>query len=136
MWGIMKEKYMAFKNKEQKREYQREYQRGWYRRHKERILEMRKQRRIEIRDWFRRYKNTLHCIDCGENHPACLQFHHKNRAKKSFGLGYVAGSGSRGIKTLLKEINKCEVLCGNCHAKRHWREEHEFDTWEEILAPE
>ena len=123
---------MAFKNKEQKKKYQMEYQRGWYQRHKEKILEMRKQRRIEIRDWFRRYKSTLRCIDCGENHPACLQFHHKNRVEKNFRLAYVATSGSRAIKTLLKEIDKCEVLCGNCHAKRHWREKYKSDSWEEL----
>ena len=40
------------------------------------------------------------------------------------------------IKTLIKEIKKCDVLCVNCHAKQHWRETHETDNWEEIVPGE
>ncbi len=60
----------------------------------------------------------------------------KNKEEKSFTISYIAGRGVASIGTILKEIEKCEVLCGNCHAKRHWREIHEFDSWEEILGPE
>ena len=40
------------------------------------------------------------------------------------------------IKTLIKEIRKCDVLCVNCHAKLHWRETHETDSWEEVRPSE
>jgi len=123
---------MPFKNKEQGTEYQRR----WYHRNKEKVLERRKQRRLEARDWLRRYKSRLSCIECGESHPACLQFHHRNREEKNFTISNVAGRQDVSLKRLMQEIEKCEVLCVNCHAKRHWREKYESDDWEEILRSE
>src|SRR5947199_9989120 len=97
---------MVYKDKEAERKYQNE----WYHKHKQAVLERRRQRQIKIRDWYRDYKSTLYCADCGESHPACLQFHHKDRADKKFALGDMANRASS-IKVLMKEISKCEVLC-------------------------
>ncbi len=75
---------MPYKDEERQKEYHkayfRAYNKGWYQRHRERIIQDRRQRQKDIQDWYRTYKNILHCIDCGENHPACLQFHHKFKA--------------------------------------------------------
>lgn len=124
---------MAFKSDEERRAYFREYNKGWYQRHRERIIKERRQRQRDIQAWYREYKSKLCCAECGENHPACLQFHHKDKEKKSFTISLIAGRGIASIKTILSEIEKCEVLCGNCHALRHWRETHDFDDWGEVL---
>src|SRR5215469_14181741 len=120
-------KTMPFKDKEKAAAYRKEYQRGWYQRYKDKILEKRlekrRKRELEIRDWFRRYKSELYCIECGESHPACLQFHHRDGEEKSFTISNAVLRGP-GIKALIKEIKKCDVLCVNCHAKLHWREIH------------
>ncbi len=121
----------AYKDKEASRKYHNE----WYHKHKQVVMEQRKQRQVEIRDWYRNYKSTLCCADCGECHPACLQFHHKDRTEKRFSPGDMANRASS-INVLMKEINKCEVLCVNCHAKHHWRESHAIDNWEEMLPLE
>ncbi len=115
-------------------EYQREYQQIWYQRHRERLLEKRRQHDAELKQWLKRYKDQHCCIECGENHPACLQFHHRNREEKSFTIGHDLG-GWRYItlKKLKEEISKCDILCGNCHAMWHWRETHNFDDWREVL---
>ena len=42
--------------------------------------------------------------------PCCLDFHHID--KKSFSLGC---NHHRNIKALSQEINKCILLCANCH---------------------
>lgn len=126
---------MPYKDKTKAKEHHKEYHKGWYQRHKEEVMERRKKRQVDIHDWYRRYKSTLHCADCGMNHPACLQFHHRDREDKSFALGAVAARATS-IKALMKEIEKCEVLCVNCHAKRHWREKHASDSWEEIVGSE
>ena len=34
------------------------------------------------RAWFNEYKKTLCCSKCPENHPACLQFHNRDRIIK------------------------------------------------------
>ena len=124
---------MAFKDAEERRAYFREYNKGWYQRHKERLLEERRRHNIEMREWLRRYKGQLCCINCGENHPACIQFHHRDRTDKSFTIGSIVGRTHTSFRRLEKEISKCDILCGNCHAKLHWREIHELDDGTEVL---
>ncbi len=126
---------MAFKDDAERRAYIREYDKGWYQRNRERRLEKRRQHSEELKQWLNRYKSKLRCIECGENHPACLQFHHRNREEKSFGIGGIVRKTHVSIKRREKEISKCEVLCGNCHAIRHWQETHDFDDWREVLPP-
>ena len=54
------------------------------------------------------------CVDCGYNkHPAALEFDHRNPSEKKFSIG---AGWNRGLDQLLKEIAKCDVRCGNCHA--------------------
>lgn len=125
---------MAFKNDEVRRAYFREYNKGWYQRHRKKRIALINKRRLELSDWLKRYKSTLSCVDCGESHSACLQFHHKDKDEKSFAISSIVGRSTYSIHTILKEIEKCEVLCGNCHALRHWRETHDFDDWREVLA--
>jgi hypothetical protein len=122
-------------NDETRKAYYREYNQGWYQRHKEKYAARREQDKLEILNWFRRYKSTLHCIDCGISHPAVLQFHHRNKAEKKMAVSaFVSRTSS--LKQITNEIKKCDVLCANCHAKRHWRETHRTDSWEEILSEE
>ncbi len=126
---------MPYKDKDKAKEYTKEYNKDWYRRHKQEVIEKRRRRQIEIRNWFRRYKSTLYCMDCGVAHPAVLQFHHRDRTDKSFAISNVV-SRATSMKQITNEIQKCDVVCVNCHAKRHWRETHKTDSWDEILSPE
>lgn len=82
---------MTFKSDEERRAYFREYNKGWYQRHRERILAKRWQHNQELKQWLRQYKSQLCCGECGENHPACLQFHHRDKEGKSFTIGYIIG---------------------------------------------
>lgn len=122
-------------NDETRKAYYREYNKGWYQRHKERLKEKSKQHDRELRQWLRRYKSKLSCVICGENHPACLQFHHRDREGKSFTISRVVGGRrNMSIKELEKEISKCDILCGNCHAKLHWQERQMADNGGEDYA--
>ena len=126
---------MTYKDDQRRKEYHREYHKGWYQRHKEEVIERRKRYQQEILTWFRRYKSTLYCMDCGISHPAVLQFHHRDRSEKSFAIANVV-SRATSIKQITNELKKCDVICVNCHAKRHWRETHETDSWEEVIPEE
>ena len=126
---------MPYSDKEKRAEYAKKYNASWYQRHKERIIERKKQRQREILEWFRKYKSRLKCIDCGMNHPAVLCFHHRNPKNKEFTISDDLLRVTS-IKRLQNEIEKCDVVCMNCHAKRHWRETHESDSWEEIIPKE
>jgi len=72
------------------------------------------------REWFNEFKKTLKCIKCGENHIACLDFHHRDPKQKEFSI---AGAVSHSNKEkVIKELEKCDVLCANCHRKHHYEE--------------
>lgn len=56
------------------------------------------------------------CPRCGENDPACLDFHHTGDEEKSFSVSHRSW---RNPAVLQAEIAKCVVLCANCHRKLH-----------------
>lgn len=62
-------------------------------------------------------KTDRGCVDCGYNaHPEALEFDHLPEFHKSFDISQ--GLRTRGLDAILAEIEKCEVVCGNCHAVR------------------
>lgn len=65
-------------------------------------------------------KNKSSCLLCGETNPRCLQFHHRDRKRKAFSIGE-AGKLKKNKEEVLKEVAKCDLLCGNCHREIHWR---------------
>jgi hypothetical protein len=78
-------------------------------------------RQQELLRWYKTYKSELKCEECGEDHPACLDFHHKDRANKEFTIPQAVNQGW-GIKRIKKEIAKCKVLCCKCHRILHYEE--------------
>ncbi|MBU4348353.1 HNH endonuclease [Patescibacteria group bacterium] len=57
------------------------------------------------------------CIECGwQGNQAALQFHHTDPSKKDFIIGNVANKNWEKIK---KELEKCILLCANCHMIKH-----------------
>ena len=68
---------MPYKNKEdQKISWNK-----WRQKNKEKDNERIRERQKTIRIWFQEYKKKLSC-PCGENHPGCIDFHHKIKIKK------------------------------------------------------
>jgi hypothetical protein len=68
------------------------------------------------KNFVEEYKHNHPCI-CGESNSCCLSFHHKNGDKK----GNISDMVNRAysIKRIQAEIDKCIVLCLNCHTKLH-----------------
>ena len=101
-----------------------EWKRQWYIRNRERIRERLRQypkrKKSRVGEWFAGYKAKLAC-GCGESHPACLQFHHRDPATKRFAISHAVREGLD-YAVILAEIEKCDVLCANCHAKLHFRQ--------------
>ena len=61
-------------------------------------------------------KTSRGCFFCGESTAVCLDFHHRNAIEKSF---TISKHFHRDFELLVKEIEKCEVVCANCHRKIH-----------------
>ena len=56
------------------------------------------------------------CADCGYNqHAAALDFDHLPGTEKLFNIG---SQLMRTWESILAEIDKCEVVCANCHRIR------------------
>jgi transcription elongation factor Elf1 len=70
----------------------------------------------EMRDKFLEYKSALKCACCGETTSVCLDFHHRDPKQKDFGL---SSFGTRSWELIKAEMDKCVVLCKNCHTKVH-----------------
>ena len=59
------------------------------------------------------------CMDCHIQYPSyIMEFDHRNPEQKCFTIGEYAASGKNSIKKLLEEIDKCDVVCANCHRER------------------
>ena len=59
------------------------------------------------------------CTDCKIQYPPyVMQFDHV-RGRKSFTIGSLYYKKT--LAQIMKEIDKCEVVCANCHAERTHR---------------
>lgn len=105
---------MPYKDPLRKKEWQRRYNAE----HKDRHRGDQMKRLRQIRGWFREYKMGLKCSECGENHPACLEFHHKNGKEDKINNISIMVHDGHSISNIQREIKKCEILCANCHRKK------------------
>lgn len=61
------------------------------------------------------------CERCGYNKcEGALQFHHINPEEKEFTVSQVNLNENYTIEKLYKEVDKCLLLCANCHAEEHY----------------
>ena len=58
------------------------------------------------------------CIVCGESEECCLDFHHIDPTTKKLSVAEAQSQGYN-VETIKKEIDKCAVVCSNCHRKIH-----------------
>jgi hypothetical protein len=92
----------------------------WYRKNRERQQGKKRRRRRMLRAWLYEYKREeCACRRCGEQHPGCLDFHHVDEAEKTDSVAELVNQGFA-KDAIRAEIDKCEVLCANCHRKEHY----------------
>ena len=60
------------------------------------------------------------CERCGYNKCIwALQFHHKDPNEKDFSISSQLNLSNFNMDNYYKEVDKCELLCANCHAEEH-----------------
>jgi len=62
------------------------------------------------------------CSKCGYNKCiASLDFHHRDPSTKLFGIADgIARKSPSNHETLYAELDKCDLLCRNCHQEIHY----------------
>ena len=93
-------------------------QQRWYYKNREERIDQKDRRRNEIRQWLYTYKDQrCECTRCGEERPPCLDFHHPDEKERGISAMVVDGYSRESIR---EEIDRCIVLCANCHRIEHY----------------
>lgn len=94
----------------------------WYEKNKKAVI-ARSYRNSEVVRKFvisevRAYVELNGCCACTENTYEACEFHHIDRSKKIKAVSYMIAAKLHKSK-IEAEINKCAILCANCHKKFH-----------------
>ena len=101
-----------YRNKEKCKERHSE----WYEKNKEYSLEKQKIKKREKKLWSIEYLGGC-CSSCGGTfHPSVYEFHHKDPTTKDRDPSKMM---SLSHEKLQKELDKCALLCANCHRIEH-----------------
>lgn len=82
------------------------------------------------RDKINKFKDSCSCLKCGENRNWLLDFHHIDPTKKDFQISQGERFGWGKIKN---EIDKCVILCSNCHRDFHYQEKQNMISIQEYI---
>ena len=81
-----------------------------------------RKRMIRNREFIRNYKKDKKCEMCGYNkYPEILDFHHKNKKIKTATVSNLMKT-LKSLDVIQKEIDKCILVCPNCHRELHIKE--------------
>lgn len=99
------------------RECSNEYLHKHYKSKKQYYLDHAKLSKSKINDYVKDYKVAKGCHFCHENYYRCLEFHHLDGYEKIDNIGRMRNNHN--INMIKEEMQKCIVVCANCHRKLH-----------------
>jgi hypothetical protein len=82
---------------------------------KERMKLIGEAARKASKEFIQDYLKSHPCVDCGESDSIVLDFDHV-RGEKEYDVSRLVNQGAR-LWKIIKEIEKCEVRCANCHRR-------------------
>ena len=85
--------------------------------YRQRAKLLRLQQREEFRHNMLQYLSNKHCIECKESDVRVLELDHIDPKQKQFSISQAVRLGHK-WNEVLTELEKCQVLCANCHKKR------------------
>ena len=132
------EKVIAANRKKRDRVYDPEKRKAWRElriekdpAYRSKVNAQAKNRKDAINNFLRTHKLKVGCMNCGySGHHAALEFHHEGEKDVNLSFAKSLGMAKR-------EMEKCVVLCSNCHRIRHWNETHPCkpDIFEKTYEP-
>jgi hypothetical protein len=94
-----------------------------YQRHTADYLARNTKSKHEKRDFIQKYKEYHGCMDCKGKFPYfVLDLDHRDPNDKKFALNRIHLLTS--WEKMVEEINKCDVVCANCHRIRSYEKGH------------
>jgi hypothetical protein len=97
-------------------------QQRWYYKNRKARIETKEERRRELRRWFYELKrDEFVCTRCPEARPPALDFHHDGEKEGNISAMVNDGYSRSRIRD---EMERCVVLCANCHRKEHHEKSH------------
>lgn len=107
-------------------EKQKAAQKAWYDKNKRITHERSKQSREKRKEVIRKIKESSPCVDCNILYPYyIMHFDHLDPSNKINKVSAVLQNA--GLEDAIKEIEKCELVCANCHSARTWKRQHNID---------
>lgn len=107
----------------------REYNREHYQANKQVYIDKARKNDLKylqlIREYIWNYLLEHPCLHCGEDDPRVLEFDHLDPSIKSFNISEASKNVSK-IETVQAEIDKCQILCANCHRRKTF---DQFGWW-------
>lgn len=112
---------MPFKDPEKRKQYHKQYSLNWKTTNRHRINESMRIQRENMKQWLLEQKQGKSCIECSENDPKKLDFHHLDPSTKIDGIAHMLQScpGPVAKERTLEEMRKCILLCKPCHKKKN-----------------
>ena len=110
---------------EKKREYNRKWRaenpdalKEYYKENKDRFRKHNKANKRRNAEYVQQAKLGGKCARCGwDEHPCALDFHHLDPTKKIKEVASMVSGSS--IQRIQEEIDKCLLVCANCHRILH-----------------
>lgn len=108
---------MPYKDLEKRRQKQREYSKKHYDSNKNYFVQQAHNNRKKLLEEISKIKESSPCMDCKNFFPAvAMDFDHRDPTKKIAGISNLVKLNSK--DKLFKEIEKCDLVCSNCHRIR------------------
>ena len=93
------------------------YRKDHYEKNKNKVYKQIKKRQRGLSDKVLAYKEERGCSDCGIKDGRVLDYDHLK--DKVFNISQ-AGHYGYSWENILAEIEKCDIVCSNCHRIRTW----------------
>lgn len=88
----------------------------YYAKNKDKFIKKGKSHKAKTKEYINSFKNKP-CMDCGESYPYyVMDFDHRDPAEKEFNVSVLRRGW--GKDRILAEIQKCDLVCANCHRER------------------
>ncbi len=89
-----------------------------YLRQKEILSERNRSRMLASKQWYREFMTGKCCSICSESTLVCLDWHHVDPSDKTANVSWMVNH-FRPKPKILEEMDKCILVCANCHRKLH-----------------